>query len=119
MANKKSQKRLTIPKDIWDISKFDDYNTSNFGFFITDDSRIVIMCPEVGNECGYEYIGLCHLDHCHRFFLPKNVDIYLGEGDDYYFSTYVLTDRIYFYKLNISICQKRQNLQLQKLLASL
>lgn len=119
MARKSSQARLTIPKDIWDIVKFDNYNEPCFGFFITQDSRVVIADIHLGTECQYEYLGKCYFDEKHRFFVPKNVDAYLGEGNDYYFSTYLNQSSIYVYKFNISMYQKRQDAQLQKLLASL
>lgn len=119
MARKNSQARLTIPKDIWDVVGFDDYTKPNFGFFITDDSRIAIMHVDLGTSFEYEFLGKCNFDCKHRFFIPKNVDTYLGDGNVYYFTTSLCQSSIYIYKLDVSVLQKRQNLQLQKLLASL
>ena len=119
MAQKGSQARLTLPKDIWDVVKFDDYENPRFGFFITDDSRVVISEMESGINSNYEFIGICTFDDKHRFFIPKNVDTYLGAGKTYYFSASIPCSNVYFYKLDLSISQKRQNLQISKLLSDL
>lgn len=120
MARKSEDLRLTIPTDIWNNSKLGKCDSSSLGFFITDDSRVAIMNLDVGKDNNYDYIGKCYIEGTkHRFHIPKNVDTYLGEGDEYYFSVYLLSDRIYLYKLDRSICQARQLLQIKKLLASL
>ena len=119
MARKTSQARLTAPKDIWDIVGFNNYDRNQFGFFISDDSRVLIMDISLGRKFKYEFLGKCNFDEKHRFFVPKNVDTYLGEGSTYYFTTSICQSSIYLYKLDVSLLQKRQNLQLQKLLASL
>ncbi len=119
MARKSSQGRLTIPKDIWDIVDFAHYDTPSFGFFITEDSRVAIMHVSLGTELKYEYLGKCNFDDKHRFFVPSNVDIYLGDGNIYYFTTHLVKSCIYLYKLDNSILQKRQNLQINKLLSTL
>lgn len=119
MAEKTSQARLTIPKDIWDVVGFGKYEKPNFGFFITDDSRVLIMDVNLGVEFEYEFLGKCNFDDKHRFFIPKNVDTYLGKGAIYYFSTSICQSSIYIYKLDINMLQKRQDLQLRKLMASL
>ncbi len=119
MARKSSQARLTIPKDIWDLVSFDKEPKACFGFFITEDSRIIIAELDYGRKYNYEFLGNCHFDEKHRFFLPKNVDDYLGEGNLYYFSTYLIYPTVYIYKLTSSMCQNRQDAQLQKLLANL
>lgn len=119
MARKGSQARLTIPKDIWDLVEFDNYNEPCFGFFITQDSRVIIADIHLGTEWQYEFLGNCHFDEKHRFFLPKNADAYLGEGDCYYFTAYLNQSSIYVYKVTTAMCQERQDAQLQKLLASL
>lgn len=119
MARKQSQARLTIPKDIWDIVDFGDYNEPNFGFFITNDSRVVITDISLGTDFDYEFIGKCTFDERHRFFVPKNVDTYLGEGDIYYFTTSIHQSVVYFYKLDLNLLQKRQKAQLEKLISSL
>ena len=73
MAKKSAQARLTIPKDIWDTSKFDDYDKNSFGFFISNDSRAVIANILVGKNLNYEFLGSCSFDAKHRCFVPKNV----------------------------------------------
>lgn len=121
MATKRTQSRIVVPKDIWDSVKFDDFEEKDFGFFITDDSRVIITHMSVAEKIHeYEFIGKCNFETKHRFVIPKNVDDYLGsDGRKYYFSASLSKRIIYIYKLDSSILQKRQSLQLQALLASL
>ena len=119
MAKRDGNGRLRIPKDIWDSVQFNDYHNQTFGFFLTEDSRVVIMHIDVGSNFDYEFLGKCTFDEKYRFYLPRNVDTYLGNGDIYYFTTYLSKSCIYVYKLDQSVVQKRQNLQLQTLLAIL
>ena len=119
MPRKDRQKRLTLPLDMWQSAKFDDYVDKRFGFFITDDSRVIIMNIDEGHNKEFEFLGKCSFDCKHRCSIPENVDAYLGEGDIYYFTTHIYTYGVYIYKINHEICQKRQNLQLQALLATL
>ena len=120
MPKKTSQKRLTIPKDIWDIVDFDGFDRrKDFGFFITDDKRVVISTVELAVECKFQYIGRCSLDDKHRFFIPSNVDTYLGNGDIYYFSTYISQHFIYLYKITPEILKNHQESNVSKLLAVL
>ena len=117
MARKSSQGRLTIPKDIWDSVKFNDYLYSKFGFFKSNDSRIIITNMIIADYFEYEFLGSCKFDDKHRFFIPKNVDEYLGEGDIYYFTSCPFQSFVYIYKINNDIIKKRQSLQLDILLS--
>ena len=119
MAKKSAQARLTIPKDIWDTSKFDDYDKKSFGFFISNDSRVVISNDLVGKNLNYEFLGRCSFDEKHRFFVPKNVDVYLGFGDIYYFTSSLKSSIIYFYKTSNDSLSKLQNYHLDLLIDSL
>lgn len=119
MAKKSSQGRLLIPKDIWDICNLDNLASSDFGFFITKDSRVIITSISLGKKNKYEFLGLCNFDNKHRFYIPKNVDVYLGNGSDYYFSSYLDSKKIYIYKIDINLLQKRQDMQIQLLLSML
>lgn len=119
MAIKSTQKRLTIPKDIWDISKFDDFDKKSFGFFISSDSRVVITSNFVGKKLNYEFLGSCSFDEKHRFFVPKNVDVYLSSGDIYYFTSSSENSIVYFYKTSNASLSKLQNYHLNILIDSL
>ncbi len=117
MARKSSQARLTIPKDIWDVAKFDECDNKSFGFFISNDSRVVITNNMVGKKLNYEFLGKCSFDEKHRIFIPKNVDFYLGPGDIYYFTCY-LNNIIYIYKTSNNSLSKLQNYHLNLLIDS-
>ncbi len=119
MAKKSTQARLTIPKDIWDISNFDDYDRNSFGFFISNDSRVVIANILVGKNLNYEFLGSCSFDAKHRFFVPKNVDVYFGSGDIYYFTSSLKNSIVYFYKTSNDSLSKLQNYHLNLLIDSL
>lgn len=119
MAIKSTQKRLTVPKDIWDISNFDDYAKNTFGFFISNDSRVIIADISVGKNLNYEFLGKCTFDEKHRFFVPKNVDFYLGTGNIYYFTSFLENSIIYFYKTSNDALSKLQNYHLNLLINSL
>lgn len=119
MAKKATQKRLRIPKDIWDISNFDDYDRKSFGFFISNDSRVIITNTFDGQNLNYEFLGKCVFDEDHRFFLPYNVDNYLGFGDIYYFTSSLKKSIVYFYKTSNDSLSKLQNYHLNLLIDSL
>ena len=119
MAKKSSQRRLTVPQDIWDIVNFDMYNRKEFGFFITEDKRVVIMPINSGIKKALQFIGKCPFDEKHRFFIPANVDTYLGDGEDYYFSTYITPHCIYLYRLTKEIIKLNQEKNTAKLLKTL
>lgn len=119
MARKDKQGRITIPRDLFEYAGFIDYNEPNFGFFLKDDSRVVITHLSVAENFGYELLGTCKFWDINRVFISKNIDDYLGEGDTYYFTSSILRSEIFIYKVNPSILYKRQEIQLQKLLASL
>ena len=119
MPRKDKQKRLTMPLDIWQSAKFDDFERCDFGFFISNDSRIIITNVENGRNENFEFLGKCGFDCKHRCFIPENVDAYLGEGDIYYFTTHTFNYGVYIYKIDREITRKRQELQLQALLAIL
>lgn len=119
MAKKATQARLTIPIDIWNISKFDNYDKKSFGFFISNDSRVVIANDLVCRNLNYEFLGRCSFDEKHRFFVPKNVDAYLGSGDIYYFTSSIESSIIYFYKTSNDSLSKLQNYHLNLLIDSL
>lgn len=119
MAKKSSQARLIIPKDIWDISNFDDYDRKSFSFFISNDSRVVIADISIGKNLNYEFLGKCTFDEKHRFFVPKNVDSYLGSGNIYYFTSSLENSIIYFYKTSNDSLSKLQNYHLNLLIDSL
>ena len=116
MAKKSSQARLTIPKDIWDIAKFDDFDRKDFGFFILPDSRVIIANRSIGKLLDYQFLGSCTFDQKHRFFVPKNVDEYLGAGNIYYFTTSLKGSIVYFYKTSSESLVKLQNYQLNILI---
>ena len=119
MAKKSAQARLTIPIDIWNISKFDNYDKNSFGFFISNDSRAVIANILVGKNLNYEFLGSCSFDAKHRCFVPKNVDVYFGSGDIYYFTSSLKNSIIYFYKTSNASLSKLQNYHLNLLIDSL
>ena len=98
MINKKSQGRLLIPRDIWDVTNFDSLKDPSFGFFLTEDLRVVITTIDVGELKKYQYLGHCKFDDKHRFFISHNVDTYLGDGNRYYFSIFLNTNLIYINK---------------------
>ena len=98
MAKKDNEGRLLIPIDIWNSVDFSNYNDNNFGFFITDKSMPAIAHMSLGTEFGYEFIGKCNPDFKHRIIIPENVDIYLGSGDIYYFSSCISQSVIFIHK---------------------
>ncbi|NLC87507.1 MAG: hypothetical protein GX682_01820 [Clostridiaceae bacterium] len=103
MARKDSQGRLTIPIDIWDLVDFENCKENKFVFFVTKTSEVVIASLYADGFENLECLGYCRLDEKHRFFIPKNVDLYLGNelGDekDYYFSTYISKKCVYLHKI--------------------
>lgn len=119
MATKSSQARLTIPKSIWDMNHFENFAKDSFGFFVSNDSRVVITSFDVCEHLNYEFLGKCTFDEKHRFFVPHNVDDYLGEGDIYYFTSSLQQNVIYFYKTNAVLLSKLQQYHLQLLVNSL
>lgn len=119
MAIKSTQKRLTIPKDIWDIVRFDNYKPRNFGFFISSDSRVVITDMLIAKKLNYEFLGKCTFDEKHRFFVPGNVENYLGIGEIYYFTSSAKNSIVYFYKTSNDALSKIQGYHLKLLIDSL
>ena len=123
MAKKSSQKRLTIPFDLWEFAKFYQFDLHDFAFFVLNDSRVIIM-PVTSNQASkLECIGKCTFDYKHRFFIPKNVDVFLGEGNEYYFSTELslpeACSHIFLYKIDKVAQAEMQNYHYNKFLESL
>lgn len=117
MAKKDTTGRLTIPKDIWETSNL--CNGQSYGFYIIDDSRVIITDTMIGESFEYQFLGKCVFDNKHRFVVPKNVDTYLGMGDTYYFSTSSHQSSIFIYKLDLSSMPAHQSAQISKLLSSI
>lgn len=86
MAKKDKKGRLTIPIDIWNISKLSNRICNDFGFFITKDYKVCIMEISHGKTLEYEFLSHCKIDEKRRFSTFENVEAILGEGDTYYFS---------------------------------
>jgi len=119
MPKRDKQGRVTIPKDLFEYAGFCNYDDANFGFFLTEDSRVVITHISVAKKYGYELLSTCKFWDVNRVFISQNVNDYLGEGDAYYFTGSIVKNEIFIYKLNTHLLYQRQELQIQKLLASL
>lgn len=100
MAKKASQNRLLIPIDLWKEANFDNYPPESFGFFIKDNSVVIICNKELAQKFNYQFLGNCNFSDKHRFYIPKNVDNYLGKGDNYCFTSYLTSSFIYIFKVN-------------------
>lgn len=120
MAKKDAQKRLTIPFDLWELAKFFEFDRHNFGIFILEDSRIIITTIDFGEKNRLACLGKITFDEKHRFLLPKNVDTYLGEGDNYYFTVELLESpnnrTIFLNKINKDLQKLKQDYHARKLL---
>lgn len=99
MAKKDNFGRVVIPEDIIEHCSFlRDYSNGTVIHFGMDNNNQVLAClPHLMANNNYGYLGICTYDKdTHTIQIPENVDIALGNGDDYFFAekSYML----YIYK---------------------
>ena len=92
MAKKDITGRLSFEKDFFKASGFSTYQ--DLVFALTNTKKVVIIShydfdylarKELEN---LEFLGECKFDCDYlAFSIPENVDIALGKGDEYYFSS--------------------------------
>lgn len=92
MAKKDCTGRLSFEKDFFEVSGFSTYQ--DLVFALTNTKKVVIIShynfeyfarKELEN---LEFLGECKIDDNYlAFSIPENVDIVLGKGDEYYFSS--------------------------------
>lgn len=103
IAKKDENGRIVIPKDIVENCVFlsDDaiYGKKKLVFFINNQGEIgvSIILKFVSFPDDFKFLGNCDYDSAsHTITIPENVDVALGDGEDYYFAT-TLEGRAYFY----------------------
>jgi len=92
MAKKDSTGRLSFEKDFFIASGFSTYE--DLVFALTNTKKVVIISHydfDFLNTTGIEsleFLGNCKIDRGYlAFSIPENVDIAIGKGDEYYFSS--------------------------------
>lgn len=103
MAKKDENGRIVIPKDIVEncvfLSDDGNFEKKNLVFFINNQGEIgvsiILKLLPLPND--FKFLGNCDYDSkSHTITIPENVDVALGNGEDYYFST-TLEGRSYIY----------------------
>lgn len=107
MAKKDSLGRVVIPEDIIEhCSCFRDYSDGTVIHFGMNDNNQVFAClPHIIANGNYGYLGICTYDKStHTIIIPENVEIVLGNGEDYFFAekSYML----YIYKKESTLLSK-------------
>ena len=64
------------------------------------EENAVAEAKELAQKFNYQFLGNCNFSDKHRFYIPKNVDNYLGKGDNYCFTSYLTSSFIYIFKVN-------------------
>lgn len=103
MAKKDENGRIVIPKDIVEncafLSDDDTFGKEKLVFFINNQGEIgvSIILKLVPLPKDIKFLGNCDYDSkSHTITIPENVDVALGNGEDYYFTT-TLEGRSYLY----------------------
>lgn len=111
MAKKDDKNRVLIPDDIVEkcsfLKKEPPSKKEGFIFFLNNHDNVGITY--VGGKCrfpgNFKFLGTCNYDKkTHKLYIPENVDIALGEGEDYYFATSLTgNEYLYIYKRESNI----------------
>lgn len=103
MAKKDENGRIVIPEDlVADCVFLADYETSKktkLVFFMNNQGEIgiAIILKLLPLPDDFKFLGNCNYDNeNHSITIPENVDVALGDGEDYYFAT-SLEGRSYLY----------------------
>lgn len=104
MAKKDENGRIVIPEDVISnctfLSEYATYEDSRKLVFFTNtqgEIGVSIILKYVSLPNDFKFLGNCDYDSAsHTINMPENVDIALGSGEDYYFST-SLEGRSYLY----------------------
>ncbi len=107
MAKKDESGRLTIPEEfLRDAHDYTNISSKAFFFFMDGTGAIGILSKNTSTECrctnGFKFLGDCDYDiQTHTFSIPENVELALGEGENYFFALSTQPYIIYLYKSKV------------------